>query len=161
MKTALVLFLSIFVLALSSCSDDDGGTDNTIDGDNGLTVGQMTCSIDGTAWNSVMSIALEVADTGTITITGTGSDLSQIFLIVNTDGSKDGEAGEAHYLVTDAQGTYSESFATDEGLTYTITKASNQLLEGTFSFTGTNPADQSTKEITNGKFYVNVANASF
>jgi uncharacterized protein DUF6252 len=152
MKQSLVLFFLIIVMALSSCSDDDGGKD--------LTVLKMSCSIDGLAWGTPATSAIENVETGTITISGVSGE-GAITLVVKADGTKGGAAGEAHYFEYDGLGGFIATYATDDGLTYTINKASNKELEGTFSFSGVNPADQTIKAITNGKFNVNVVGGTF
>jgi hypothetical protein len=177
-KTIYVTFLCLSVI-LASCSSSDD--DNGGDGDNGGAGGAeyLTAKIAGNDWAASTDIASLIgAETGTsngttvMTIQGSTNDGDYIQIVIqNYDGEGTYTTGD------DIQNTNSLSYGELVGTTgidlwsngfisalisgvgtgqIVVESDSNGVISGTFTFNGYNAADESTKNVTVGKFKANI-----
>ena len=161
----LVLLLSVAVVACNK-SDDDGG-----DG-GGAAEGTVTAKVDGANFTS-MSIATTAVQTTaggvtTLRIQGSDADGKGIILtITGFDGTGSYDVGGGADIFTNAiyveanvsNPTDSQSWMApfDESVAgeINISEINETNVTGTFSFTGKNSNDDSTKTITEGAFNAN------
>lgn len=165
MKTTNViklLFISILVIAFSSCSnDDDGGNGGS------AAAGTVTAKIDGTNFTSleIASVANLVSGVGTLTIQGNDADGKAIVIVINgyegpgsyDIGGNNLVAVVASYVEADINNpmnsqTWQAPFDDTVAGTVSISEETDDNVKGTFSYTAKNSNDNSTKEITDGSF---------
>lgn len=149
-KAALILLL--LTVVLSSCSSDDG--DDTNPEQTGF---YLTAKIDGVNYSRKLVTVSATADGTDVYLISAVGEESSIGLSLESPistGTFTPDVGGVTVLFYQEINPFAIWGATeDEGSgTITITKNNATYLEGTFSFTGVNPADDSTKLITEGKF---------
>ncbi|TXE16950.1 hypothetical protein ES692_11405 [Psychroserpens burtonensis] len=148
-KTALIL--CSLTVVLSSCSSGDDSSDSE------QSDYYLTAKIDGVDYSrEFVTVSASADNTDIYVITAIG-ETSSIALTL--------EGPISTGTFTTATGTFPVMFyqqndpfvawgATEDGGsgTITITESTATYLKGTFSFTGVNPADDSTKLIAEGRF---------
>lgn len=158
MKKLLVLISLTFVLSmfLSSCSDDDKTTGPSTE----LKLGELTAKIGSTDWKitdaAYYNDDFVIEGTETLENPNTGNSMMIQFI-----GIADGKAPEVKTHTTTC--SYTESRIVDESMVYNVwssesattvvTSVTSTNIIGTFSFTGTNTDDNTTKVIS-GSFNV-------
>lgn len=153
-----LMFLLSFLIFAVSCSKDDSAEDEqegeyltaTIDGENftsnlSITMTEMIdiTSIGGVSSNN-QSIMLQLSktDPGTYSIGGPNSTSFTI----------------AGYTASTSSGIKTWQAPLDQSVSdgqIVVTSSSEDNIKGTFSFTATNTGDNTTVEVTNGKFNIN------
>lgn len=156
MKSFSILFLSLFVFVIMSCSDDSTTSPN--DDTTGLQIGQMTAKVDGSSWTSASAMAVKVSD-GFYTVSGASLTANSISITVST--SNPGINifdGNGYYNIIDISNPLNQKVYASSSINYKVTKFADNIIEGTFSFTGQMQNGEGTKSITEGKFRVKVVN---
>jgi Family of unknown function (DUF6252) len=154
MKMTLMSLLAVFVLFLSSCSDDnDGGSNDP----SSLSIGTIKATVDGASWSSGNAIGVKVQDIN-YTVSGANLSMESISLTVSAGEVGSIFTGQGFFQIFDVLNPTNIQSWSSNAVEYKITKFENDEIEGTFSFTGTNETDQSTKKITNGIFKVKIQN---
>jgi len=150
LKTITILFLLTFVL--QSCNKDDDGNSQPQEESYFLTA-----KIDGVDYSRDLVTVSTLADeTGFYTISGIGES-SSIGLTLESPTSTGtftptiGGSTSLFYQEVNPFIVWGASEGVGSG-TITITVNNATFMEGTFSFTGVNPADNTTRVITEGRF---------
>lgn len=145
-----VLILLLIPAMLSSCSsDDDSGSEQ--DGY------YLTAKVDGVDYSTdfvTVSTTPDLTDIYLITAVGETASFGLSLkspISTGTFTSNTDEETVLFYQVLNPYAVWSASEDTGSG-TIIITENTNTYIKGTFSFTGENPADNSSKVITQGKF---------
>lgn len=159
MKILLLTILSIAVLFISSCSDDDNGTNNNGNGGS-VDLGTLQATVDGVSFKSISALGIDAGGFN-ITISGANQQFHTISLTVDENEIGSTFVGLGFYQILDINNPQNVQSWFSKNVEYTITKAENGVIEGTFSFVATNEDDNTTKTVTNGKFNVTVQNADF
>lgn len=149
-KNTFILF-TLLVCLLSSCSDP---LNNGMSSDDF----HLTITIDGTEYitnNSRVSFAPDVVG-GLYNITGTGLNNENSWITLNlasptSEGTFTVQEPNVTLFYTTRSSVWGASEQSGSG-TINITKNTSEYMEGTFSFTGSNPADQTSREFINGSF---------
>lgn len=149
----------LFLLALSivSCSKNNDDENTSSGGD------FFTAKVDGTDWSAFTgppdTVAWNEAHTGLIVLQGSdanGTAITMNIMNYNGTGTYDfTKAGFIQYVIAPTQsnsGSWVCNTASGTTGSVTITSDDGTTLEGTVSFTGLNPQDNSRKVITEGKF---------
>ncbi len=145
-----VLFLLLTVTLISCAKDDSPENEN----DSNF---YLTAKIDGVYFTKENVLASVVPDeTAFYSIGAVGGDFS-IGLTLNSPisvGTFTPAVGETITLFYQEISPYAVWAASEDGGSGTITITENNAtyVAGTFSFTGVNPLDNTTKQITEGKF---------
>ena len=176
-KTIYVTFLCLSVILASCSSDDDNGGDSDDGGNGGAEY--VTAKVAGSDWAASTDLASLIgAETGTsngntvMTIQGSTNDGDYIQIVIQNYN------GEGTYTTgDDIQNTNSLSYGELVGTTgidlwsngfitailggigageIVVESDSNGVISGTFAFKGYNATDESTKNITVGKFKANI-----
>ena len=148
-KTTLILLLITTVL--SSCSSDDDSTDSE------QTGFFLTAKVDGVAYSRDFITVSTLPDDTDIYIISAVGEASSIGLTLESPiatGTFTPAVGGLTVLLYQETNPFAVWGASDDvgSGTITITENTATYIKGTFSFTGVNPADDSTKVITEGKF---------
>jgi hypothetical protein len=148
-KTAIILL--ILSIAVSSCSSDDDSSDS------GQGDYFLTAKIDGVNYSRdfvTVSNSPDVTDVYIISGVGDGSSIGLTLESPISTGTFSPTAGRLTVLFYQENDPFMMWGATEDAGSGTITITANNAtsIEGTFSFTGINPIDDSTKVITEGKF---------
>lgn len=148
-KIALILILVTFVL--SSCTSDDDSTDPE------QTGFFLTAKVDGVDYSRdfvTVSTLPDEADVYIISAVGVNSSIGLTLESPIATGTFTPAAGGLTVLFYQEINPYAVWGASDDvgSGTITITENTDTYIKGTFSFTGINPADDSTKVITEGQF---------
>lgn len=152
MLITLTLAMSLF---MSSCSDDEKTT-----GPSDQPLGELTAKIAGSDWK--VSNAEYLNEDFVIVATenvGTGTDANSIS--IQFEGLADGEApvvktyttSNEYVEIRTVEGTTVFNIWGNESATTVVTAVTSTSIKGTFSFTGTNTEDNTTKVVT-GSFNV-------
>lgn len=147
----LLLFISISMLmSCSDATDDDLGTTGE---------GTFSANVAGTTFTSLkVSVGAQVTN-GVAAIQGSNSKGDYIRInIVNYNGVGTYKTGDAisnvnsiSYGIINPIKTWISTFDLGTG-TIEITEDTSTTISGTFSFTGINDSDSSSKTVTEGKF---------
>lgn len=148
----------LFTLTIISCSKNEDDDDKASSGED-----FFTAKIDGTAWEAFTgppdTVAWNEAHPGLIVIQGSDSNGTAISMnIMNYTGAATYDfstAGFVQYVVSPTQsnsGSWVTNSASGTSGSVIITSDDGTTIEGTVSFTGLNPQDNSRKVITEGKF---------
>ena len=149
-KVFLLMCLSVFVISCSDATDEDLGTNGE---------GTFTANVAGTDFESLkVTVGAQVTN-GVAAIQGSNSQGNYIRInIASYTGVGTYKTGNAlSNLNSISYGTISpvamwmSTFDIGSG-TIEITEDTDSTISGTFSFTGFNASDSSTKNITNGSF---------
>lgn len=165
LKTLGKIGILAMALAVASCSDDD---DNGNGGVSGNADGFVKAKIDGTQFNSleIQGISTVVAmRTGTgaqtlISVTGSSDSNNTINIAmmgITEEGTyqigPDSDGSTLAYVQSGAQTSYDTSDCAGATGTIKVTKLTDTMVEGTFSFTGKVDEDcAQSKTITDGSF---------
>lgn len=154
LKIKTITALLIFTTLMISCSDDDS------DGDSGNEGGEfLTAKVDGQNFSANdLTIGATITN-GVFVVQGGKSDGTTIRInVINysgtgtyTFGDSLGNTNSINYITLTPVATWASTFNIGSG-TLTVTSDSGGKAEGTFSFTGFNADDSSTKNITSGEF---------
>ncbi|MCL5128368.1 MULTISPECIES: DUF6252 family protein [unclassified Algibacter] len=147
-KTVVILIL--LTASLTSCSSDDDSNADQSDY-------YLTAKVDGVNFSTdYVTISAFQDNTDIYFIRGVGEESSFGFSLESpvSTGTFSATISEDYVLFYQVINPYAVWAATEDGGsgTITITENTNSYVKGTFSFTGFNPADDSTKVITEGKF---------
>ncbi len=148
-KTVLILLLLTATLTSCSSDDDSSGSEQ---GDY-----YLTAKVDGVNYSrDFVTVSASADDTDIYIISAVGEE-SSIGLTLESPistGTFTPAVGGLTVLFYQEINPYALWGATEDGGsgTITITESTATYLKGTFSFTGVNPADDSTKVIAEGKF---------
>lgn len=163
-----VLFMAIAIssFALSCSSSDDGG-----DGGNAAQ-GTIKAKINGSSFtsNKDFTTATKISAVGTLTIQGSDNSGKEINLTLNgVDGAGTYEIGSgvggiaiiASYTEANASNpmnsqSWQAPFDSNVAGEIKISELTDSKVVGTFYFTAKNSNDNSTKEVTEGSFNVNI-----
>lgn len=148
-KTTLILLLMTVMLCRCSGDDDSTNSDQT-----GFT---LTATVDGVNYSSDFVTVSALPDESDVYIISGVGEASSIGLTLESPistGTFAPSVGGLTVLFYQDIDPYAVWGATeDEGSgTITITENTDTYIKGTFSFTGINPADNTTKEVTDGNF---------
>lgn len=145
-----VLFLLFITIVSSSCSSDD-------DSNPGQDGYYLTAKVDGADYSTdFVTISAFQDNTDIYLISGVGEESSFGFSLespvsIGTFSATTSEDIVLFYQVINPYAVWSATEVAGSG-TITITENSASYVKGTFSFTGANPADDTLKVITEGKF---------
>lgn len=156
MKTKIFksfLTLIVYSLIFIGCSgDDDSGSSGNGDG-------SFTALVDGTAFEAFdEAIGASISGSAFI-VQGSDKNGNAIRLnVVNYNGTGTYKTGDnianvnsANYITLSPVGNWSSTFNIGSG-TINVTSIANGFAEGTFTFSGYNAEDKTTKNVTDGKF---------
>lgn len=181
-KNSIYLGLMVLALALTACSSDDSGDNNDGD-DNSNSGGEqlMTAKVDGADFAASQDPADLIGATkssqgGVSILTVQGSTNSGDFInftVFDYNGTGTYSTGDSpantsliqygELVGTTGADVWASNLASSQvgGLApgeITVTVDDDSVVEGTFSFEGYNPADMTTKTITEGRFKANLDN---
>lgn len=172
MGLAAVMILSLLATACSG--DDDATTATDDDTDTAAGAEFVTAKVDGANFAAAQEPAVIVGatiDSGVLAVQGGTNDGETIRVtVVGYDGPGTYTTGDnptngsmLMYLTLTPTATWMNSGITAlvDGIgtgTVVVSSDSDGVVEGTFSFTGYNAEDMSTKEVTEGKFKANLDN---
>lgn len=149
----LTLAMSLF---MTSCGDDDDTT-----GPSSLKIGEMTATVGGSSWEAqnaiyyntprqVSGAQVDVSDP----INGTTKTISVILATTDQQPQTKTYTAICFYQETTGIGTTSETKSWNDGSgSCEVTEVTDTEIKGTFTFTGTNDDDATTKQVT-GSFFV-------
>lgn len=149
--------LFLLTLTIVSCSKNDNGNETSAEGD------FFTAKIDGTDWSAFTgppdTVAWNEAHAGLVVIQGSdanGTAITMNIMNYNGTGTYDfTQAGFIQYVIGPTQtnsGSWVANSASGTSGSVIITSDDGSVIEGTVSFTGLNPQDNTRKVITDGKF---------
>ncbi len=165
MKLIMLLMISASLFGLNACSsDDDNGGEN---GDEFLTA-KVSGSNFEAAQDPTVIVGAQLSGSGASTVLAiqggesSGNTVNMTVFGYNGPGTyKTGESltstNSIQYIEISPIGTWGSNSATAalgtlQAGTITITSEDGVTVEGTFSFEGYNATDQTTKNVTGGKF---------
>ncbi len=157
LKKLTYLVVMISLITFTSCSkNNDNNDDNNSGGEE-----YLTAKIDGANYEAAQSPAVIVSATissGIFVLTGGNNNGDTVRATINgytgtgtyTTGDNINNTNSLSYITLPAN-SWISTFDIGTG-TLNITLEDGEYVEGTFSFEGYNAMDQTTKNITNGKF---------
>lgn len=166
-KTTIYLSLVFLALVFTGCSknnDEDGG--DTGSGAGGAEF--LTAKVNGAVFEAAQDPAVIVSATtsnSVLTLHGGENDGQTIRATINgytgagtyTTGDSLNNTNSLSYITINPVASWMSTFDIGSG-TVTVTSDDGTTVEGTFSFDGFNPTDQSTKNITEGSFKATIDN---
>ena len=150
--------LLLFTLLITSCSKNNDENDTSASGGD-----FFTAKVDGTAWEAFTgppdTVAWSEAHAGLIVLQGSdanGTAITMNIMNYNGTGTYDfTRTGFIQFVIAPTQansGSWVANSASGTTGSVNITSDDGSVIEGTVSFTGLNPQDNTKKVITEGKF---------
>jgi hypothetical protein len=166
LKQIMLFVMTITMVSLTSCSkDDDGGNTGP------AASGTITAKVNGSQFTSIQAATFATLATGggqtTLILQGNTSTQGVSFTVNGYNGVGTYEISNSNVFIV---ATYIEPNVSDPANSQTwsapfqdsgivgelnISEETDTMIKGTFSFTGKNSNDDSTKNITEGSFNVN------
>ena len=162
MKSILILMLGV-TLIMVSCKNDDDALLPFVGATGGAE--HMSAKIDGADWAAQQNFGDLISATGSeTTLAIQGGDNSGNTIRINLSnyagaqtyvtGDNISNTNSISYVSISPIGSWMSTFDIESG-TIDVTSDENNVIEGTFSFTGYNSTDMTNKVVTNGSFKVN------